>query len=135
MAMLFAPFGCTHPPPPVPPFLLMHNLSLKVIAGYDITQIKEQKQGRSGNETTHNCRHGQLWAPMYSLREGLQKLYVLYPQLILDHSCQLMALAELLLYSSTEAFTCGFCDTPNVIHDHEYSSLRREAHSLSRVHT
>ena len=94
----------------------MHNLSLKVIAGYDITQIKEQKQGRPGSETTHS----QLWAPKYSLREGLQKLYVLYPQLILEHPCQLMALAELLLYSSTEAFTCGFCDTPNVIHDHEY---------------
>jgi len=117
MAMLFAPFGCTCPPPPVPPFLLMHNLSLKVIAGYDITQIKEKKQRRSGNETTHS----QLWAPKYSLREGLQKLYVLYPQLILEHPCQLMmALAELLLYSSTEALTCGFCDTPNVIHDHEY---------------
>jgi len=26
-AMLFAPFRCTHPPPPVPPFLLMQNLS------------------------------------------------------------------------------------------------------------
>jgi len=27
-AMLFAPFRCTHPPPPVPPFLLTQNLSL-----------------------------------------------------------------------------------------------------------
>ena len=26
-AMLFAPFGCTYPPPPVPPFLLTQNLS------------------------------------------------------------------------------------------------------------
>ena len=26
-AMLFAPFGCTHPPPPVLPFLLAQNLS------------------------------------------------------------------------------------------------------------
>ena len=26
-AMLFAPFGCAHPPPPVPPFLLLQNLS------------------------------------------------------------------------------------------------------------
>jgi len=25
-AMLLAPFGCTHSPPPVPPFLLMQNL-------------------------------------------------------------------------------------------------------------
>ena len=32
-AMLFAPFGCTHPPPPVPPFLLAQNLSPKDIAG------------------------------------------------------------------------------------------------------
>ena len=29
IAMLFAPFRCTHPPPPVPPFLLMQNLSPK----------------------------------------------------------------------------------------------------------
>ena len=35
-AMLFAPFGCTHPPPPVPPFLLTQNLSPKDIAGSDI---------------------------------------------------------------------------------------------------
>ena len=25
-AMLFAPLGCTHPPPPVTPFLLTQNL-------------------------------------------------------------------------------------------------------------
>jgi len=31
-AMLFAPFGCTHPPPPTPPFLLKQNLSPKDIA-------------------------------------------------------------------------------------------------------
>jgi len=30
--MLFAPFGYTHPPPPVPPFLLTQNLSPKDIA-------------------------------------------------------------------------------------------------------
>jgi len=34
-AMLFAPFGCTHPPPPIPPFLLKQNLSPKDIAGSD----------------------------------------------------------------------------------------------------
>jgi len=28
-ATLFAPFGCTHPPSPVPPFLLAKNLTLK----------------------------------------------------------------------------------------------------------
>ena len=28
-AMLFVPFGCTHPPPP--PFLLMQNLSPKML--------------------------------------------------------------------------------------------------------
>jgi len=39
-AMLFAPFGCTHPPPPVPPFLLMRNLSPKDIAGSDIMKVK-----------------------------------------------------------------------------------------------
>ena len=32
VAMLFAPFGCTHQPPPVPPFLLTQNLSPKHIA-------------------------------------------------------------------------------------------------------
>ena len=39
-AMLFAPFGCTHLPPLVPPFLLTHNLSPKDIAGNDITKLK-----------------------------------------------------------------------------------------------
>jgi len=39
-AMLFAPFGCTHPAPPVPPFLLMQNLSPKDIAGSDIMKLK-----------------------------------------------------------------------------------------------
>ena len=40
LAMLFAPFGCTHPPPPVPPFLLTQNLSPKDIAGSDIMKLK-----------------------------------------------------------------------------------------------
>jgi len=31
-AMLFAPFKCTHPPPHVPAFLLVQNLSPKGIA-------------------------------------------------------------------------------------------------------
>ena len=39
-AMLFAPFGRTHPPPPVPTFLLAQNLSLKDIAGSDIMKLK-----------------------------------------------------------------------------------------------
>jgi len=39
-AMLFAPFGCTHPPPPVLPFLLKQNLSPKDIAGSDIMKLK-----------------------------------------------------------------------------------------------
>ena len=38
-AMLFAPFRCTHPPPPVPPFLLMQNLSPKDIAGSDAESL------------------------------------------------------------------------------------------------
>ena len=38
--MLFIPFGCTHPPPPVPPFLLMQSLSPKDIAGSDIVKLK-----------------------------------------------------------------------------------------------
>ena len=38
-AMLFAPFGCTHSPPPVPPFLLTQNLSPKDIAGSDIMKL------------------------------------------------------------------------------------------------
>ena len=39
-AMLFAPFGCTHPPPPVLPFLLAQNLSPQDIAGSDIMKLK-----------------------------------------------------------------------------------------------
>jgi len=39
-AMLFAPFGCTHPPPPVPSFLLMQNPSIKDIARNDIMKLK-----------------------------------------------------------------------------------------------
>ena len=39
-AMLFAPFGCTYPPRPVPPFLLTQNLSPKDIAGSDIMKLK-----------------------------------------------------------------------------------------------
>ena len=39
-AMLFAPSVCTHPPPPVPPFLLTQNLSPKDIAGSDIMKLK-----------------------------------------------------------------------------------------------
>ena len=39
-AMLFAPSGCIHPPPLVPPFLLMQNLSPKDIAGIDIMKLK-----------------------------------------------------------------------------------------------
>jgi len=36
-AMLPGPSVETHPPPPVPPFLLLQNLSPKDIAGSDIT--------------------------------------------------------------------------------------------------
>jgi len=39
-AMLFAPFGCTHLPPPVSPFLLTQNLSPKDIARSDIMKLK-----------------------------------------------------------------------------------------------
>jgi len=39
-AMLSAPFGCTHPPPPIRPFLLKQNLSREVIAGSDVTRRK-----------------------------------------------------------------------------------------------
>jgi len=39
-AMLFAPFGCTRPPPPVPPFLLAQNQNPKDIAGSDIMKLK-----------------------------------------------------------------------------------------------
>ena len=41
-AMLFAPFGCSHPPSPVPPFLLTQNLSPKDIAGSDIMKFRKQ---------------------------------------------------------------------------------------------
>ena len=40
IAMLFSPFRYTHPPPPVPPFLLAQNLSPKDIAGSDIRKLK-----------------------------------------------------------------------------------------------
>ena len=40
VAMLFAPFGCIHPPPPVPPLLVTQNLSPKDIAGSDIMKLK-----------------------------------------------------------------------------------------------
>ena len=43
-AMLFAPFGCTHPLPPVLPFLLTQNLSPKDIAGSDIMKLKVLRQ-------------------------------------------------------------------------------------------
>ena len=38
--MLFAPFRCTHPPPPILPFLLKQNLSPKDIVGSDILKLK-----------------------------------------------------------------------------------------------
>ena len=38
--MLFAPFECTHPPPPVLPFLFTQSLSPKDIAGSDIMKLK-----------------------------------------------------------------------------------------------
>ena len=40
VAMLFAPFGSTHPRPPVPSFLLTQNLSPKDIARSDIMKLK-----------------------------------------------------------------------------------------------
>ena len=40
MAMLFAPFRCTHPPPPISPFLLEQNLSPNYIARSDIMKLK-----------------------------------------------------------------------------------------------
>ena len=39
-AMLFAPSGCTHPPPLVPPFLLSQNLSPEDIAGSHMMKLK-----------------------------------------------------------------------------------------------
>ena len=44
-AMLFAPSGCTHPPPLVPPFLLSQNLSPKDIAGCDIMKLTQVQYG------------------------------------------------------------------------------------------
>ena len=38
--MLFAPFGCTHPPPLILPFLLKQSLSPKNVAGSDIMKLK-----------------------------------------------------------------------------------------------
>jgi len=39
-AMLFAPFGYTHPLPPVLPFLLMQNLHPNDIARSDIMKLQ-----------------------------------------------------------------------------------------------
>ena len=39
-AMLFAPFGCTHRPLPILPFLLKQNLPPKDIARNDIMKLK-----------------------------------------------------------------------------------------------
>jgi len=39
-AMLLVPFGCTHPPPFVSPFLVTQNPSPKDIAGSDIMKLK-----------------------------------------------------------------------------------------------
>ena len=39
-AMLFASFRCTHPPPPVPLFLLTQNQSPKDIVKYNIMKQK-----------------------------------------------------------------------------------------------
>ena len=39
-AMLFASFGCTHPPPPAPPFLLTQNLHCKSQGRGDIMKLK-----------------------------------------------------------------------------------------------
>ena len=49
-AMLSAPFGCTHPPPPVPPFLLLQSLQevtsqeesfMPDISGYIRERVKQ----------------------------------------------------------------------------------------------
>ena len=40
VTMLFAPFQCTHPPPPIPSFLLKQYLSPKDIAGSNIMKLK-----------------------------------------------------------------------------------------------
>ena len=40
VAMLFAPFGCTHPPPPVLPFLLAQNVIPNDIGGSDNMSTK-----------------------------------------------------------------------------------------------
>ena len=60
-AMLFAPFGCTHPPPLVPPFLLSQNLSPKDIAGCDIMKLKVSRcryatSGLKGQISFHQRR-------------------------------------------------------------------------------
>ena len=39
-AMLFAPFGCTHPPPPVPPFSAHAEPKSKDIAGSEVMKLK-----------------------------------------------------------------------------------------------
>ena len=65
--MLFAPSGCTHPPPPVPPFLLSQNLSPKDIAGCDIMKLKVSR-----------CRYATL---------GLKGIYI--SNKIAKHGCNL----------------------------------------------
>jgi len=40
MVMLFTPFGCTHSPPSISPFLLTQNLFIKDISRSDIMKLK-----------------------------------------------------------------------------------------------
>ena len=65
-AMLFAPFGCTHPPPPAPPFLLAQSLSLKDIAGCDIMKLKVSR-----------CRYATLG--LKGLSAGIVSVFASHP--------------------------------------------------------
>ena len=63
-AVLFAPSECTHPPPPVPPFLLSQNLYPKDIAGCDIMKLKVSRcryatLGLKGLYNYHNLSSNQ----------------------------------------------------------------------------
>ena len=72
-ALLFTLFGCTHPPPPVQPFLLMQNLSPKDIAGSDIMKLNVLRHhmkslGRKGLSSTERQPHTDITSIESSMR-------------------------------------------------------------------
>ena len=58
--MLFAPFGYTHPPDPIPPYLLTQNVSPKDIAGSYITSSKSHDGFQSQHQSAKTMLEAQV---------------------------------------------------------------------------